>query len=75
MKVAFARENPDWQGPRLPRGCDSDAATVLNIRPRAERTAEQARRFIDDFEQTFEPDEVDETAADTEHSQRGDQID
>jgi len=75
MKVAFDRENPNWQGARLPKACDRDAAAALSIRPPAERTTEQARRFIDDVEEPFEPDEVDETAADTEHSQRGDQID
>lgn len=35
----------------------------------------QGHRFIDDFGETFEPDQVGEAAADNERSQRGDQID
>jgi hypothetical protein len=74
MKVAFARENRSWQEARLREACANDATTGFNVRSRAERTM-QGHRFIDDFGETFEPDEVGEAAANNERSHRGDQID
>jgi hypothetical protein len=75
MRVAFVREDRNWQGARLREACERDVTTGFNVRPRVERTIGRPHRFVDDFGETFEPDEVGATPADKEHSSRGDQID